>query len=92
MRDFILRYLGLDEWKERIEAEVGLCKIRVEDSNRALMSENAFLRAQNETLLALVEKRANTPEPAKRMTIRQEIAERTRLAFEEDEKKRSGGN
>lgn len=90
MRERILRFLGLDEWKERIEAEVGLCKIRVEDANRALMSENAFLRAQNTTLLALVEKKGGVPEQPKRMTIRQEIAERTRLAFEEDEKLRSG--
>lgn len=87
MKDWLLRFLGLDEWKLRIEAEVGQCRISVQDANRALMSENAHLRAANEKLIELLEKRPVPQEGPKRMTIRQEIAERTRLAFEEDEKR-----
>jgi hypothetical protein len=87
MRDFLIRFLGLDEWQAEIEAQVGMCRIRLQDSDRALLSENAHLRNQVEKLTALLELKMKTPDSPKRMTIRQEIEERTKLAFEEDAKR-----
>lgn len=90
--DWVKSVLGLDEWQARIEVEVGQCKIQVQDSFRALQSENAFLKKHIEELTELLEKRPATQEPTRRMNLRQEIAERTRLAFEEDAKRKGALN
>ena len=95
MREWILEWLEFDEWQRKIESEVGLCKIQIQDAARSLQNENQFLRAEcehlraeNAKLLEMLERKSSTTqEGPRKLTLRQEIAERTRMAFEEDAKR-----
>lgn len=90
MREWILRWLGFQEWQAKVEADIGLCKVQVGDAVRGLQAENQYLRAENTKLLELLEKKQQLSEAQRPRSLRQEVVERTRQAFEEDLKRMAG--
>jgi len=90
MKQWIIRWLGLDVWMQGIMQEVGICKIASGDRVLKLEAENERLKEQNSELIqALLAKGdAVKPttfiEPVRRMSVREQIAEMTKQSMEAD--------